>query len=1690
MNPLLSAPSVRWTETKLSCIHSAFEDQASERPAAVALSFGDQDLSYADLNAAANQLAHHLQHHGVRPETPVAIYLDRSFHMVIAILAVLKAGGTYVPIDLAYPLERVDFILKDTRAPILLTTSNLAKAFSGFPTTRVICLDTDQHGILCEKAENPVPSVSPANAAYIIFTSGSTGKSKGVVVTHHNVVRLLHRTAHWYGFGPSDVWPLFHSYAFDVSVWELWGSLFHGGRLVIVPYLVTRSPQDFYELLAREKITVLNQTPSAFRQLIWAEENAPGKQPLALRYVICAGEALELQSLKPWFNRHGDQHPTVVNMYGITETTVHSTYRPIRLADLQNRGSSPIGIPIPDLQIRLLDDRLEPVPAGVPGEICVSGEGVARGYLNRPDLTEARFLPDPCSADPAARMYRSGDLARINSAGELEYLGRIDFQVKIRGFRVELGEIESALNRHAMVRESCVVACETPDGDKRLVGYVVPVSAPPTVTELRKHLAQVIPEYMIPAVFLFLARFPLNANGKIDRRALPDPGLSRPNLQNPFLEARNPVETTLAGIWAEVLHLQQVGVNDNFFELGGDSIRSIQILAKAQKAGLGFTLQQILDHPTIAGLAGIHKAVKSPETILSAPFSGIDPGDLALLGADIEDAYPITSLQLGMFYHNELDPLSAIYHDVFSFAITAPLDEAKLSQALNQLLQRHPVLRTSFHLAGFSKPLQLVHRLVVPPFTLEDLRQLDAARQEQAVAQWIEIEKRNAFDRATAPLVRFHVQQHSGSAFQFFISFHHACLDGWSLAAVITEVFQDYSSFLQTGLPAGIVSPAARYREFVDLECATARSPDSRAFWSMKLLEAPSQKLPRWPEALRTSAHEQSRGPEIGIEPEVFARLKQLSHSAGVPLKSVLLAAHQKVMSCLCGQQDVITGLVMNGRPEVLDGERLVGLFLNTIPLRSKLDSPSWLGLIRQVFDAERELIPHRRYPIAELHKANHGQALFESAFDFVHFHVYEQLRSCGKLDLQEGHYFEANNLTTYTTFLLDVDATTLRMHIDYDPNEICLRQVENINAYYTSTLREIAQDPNGRPDHFSPLAENEKHQLLRAWNSTQRDYPRDACIHELFEARAKETPGACAVMFGDQMLSYADLDRRADELAAILAHKKVGQGRPVALCLERCPDLLIALLAILKTGAAYVPLDPAYPPDRLSFMVEDSQASLILTQHSIATLFSSGSTPVLCLEDASLSSPRSGGPIRPYPAAVSTDLAYVIYTSGSTGRPKGVEITHRSVVNLLLSAAETAGFTAADHLLAVTTLSFDIAALELFMPLVTGARLTLASREIAADPIRLGQLIESSGATLMQATPSTWSMLVETGWKSSLSLTIFCGGESLQPLLAQALCERSRAVWNFYGPTETTIWSTAWLVAPSQPVSIGTPLANTAAYILDSKLQPVPVGTVGELYLAGDGLARGYHLRPELTAERFLPNRFSGFPDDRMYRTGDLARRLPDGTIECLGRVDHQVKIRGHRIEPGEIQAALRLHPEIADALVTAAADKAGGQHLVAYLISRNGPPDTRQIREHLRHRLPEFMVPAHFVRIERFPLTPNGKIDLRGLPTPGQTAENPETCIAPRTACEQALAAIWSEVLLRNEIGIDTNFFDAGGDSLSATRVFARINRAFKTDLALKQLFQHPTIRSLAEIVAGAPTQVQPRPIVRQPRALPVQS
>jgi len=1647
-------------------LHELFEEQAQRTPGNVALVLDDQVLTYSELNARADELAQDLRELGVGPETLVGIFMERSIEMVIALLGILKAGGAYVPLDIEHPKERLAFMLDDAEPPVLLTQRRLVDRLPELKAVKAVYINerSSCDGVREQTKSGDAP-LRPRgeNPAYVIYTSGSTGTPKGVAVTHANVLRLFTATDKWFNFNANDVWTLFHSYAFDFSVWELWGALLYGGRLVIVPYLVSRQPEAFYQLLLKERVTVLNQTPSAFRQLMQAEQsswpNASEAPPLALRFVIFGGETLELQSLGPWFERHGDEQPLLVNMYGITETTVHVTYRPIRESDLSTTTGSVIGERIADLQIYVLDKARKPVPIGVPGELYVGGAGLARGYLHRPALTSERFVTHPW--DEGARLYRTGDRGRYLANGDLEYLGRVDRQVKVRGFRIELGEIEAVLAQHANVSESVVMARDD-DGDTRLVGYIV-TEQDLTVNELRSHMKERLPEYMVPSAFVLLDRLPLTTNGKVDRRALRAPEDSRLDLGEAYVAPESEAEQILAGVWAEVLKVERVGVCDNFFALGGDSIRSVNVLSLARARGLNFSLQQLFQFQSIRELA---QAIADDETVSgstihSTPFSLLSDKDKLKLPADVVDAYPLSRLQSGMLYHLEATAGVSVYHNINSYHLKAQLNEEVFVHAVQHVVARHDVLRTSFDLFSYSEALQLVHKEAHLPITFEDLRHLTPAAQDEVIKSYTESEQQNRFDPSCPPLLRFHIHRTSDETFQFTLTECHAILDGWSLQSTLAEIFQVYFALLKNKSLPEQKPFATSFREFIALEQAALKSEECQRFWYESLSDATVAEISPWDSELTGSGRERARNLVVHIPDEVSEGLHRMAVNAAVPIKSVLLAAHLKVMSMLMGQSDIITGLVCNGRPEEADGDLIRGLFLNVVPFRQQLASQSWSEFVRATFESERNMLPFRRYPLPAIQEQLNTPSFFKTTFNYVHYHVLDGVLGSGDVQvLQQVEGYEETNFTLNAGFMSHVLSSRVLLRIAV--NHLSESQAQAISGYYERVLAAMARNVSGPLETEPFLGEAEKHRVLVEWNDTAREFPSDKCFQQLFEEQVEETPDAEAVVFGEQRLSYRELNNRANRLAHHLRTLGVGPETLVGISVERSIEMVVGILGILKSGSAFVPLDPSYPRERLAFMIEDSSIGVLLTQERLLNALPPYSGKIVDLNRSDMSYRTDNLDLITTPQ----NAAYVIYTSGSTGTPKGAVIAHRGLCNLATAQIRAFNVQQSSRVLQFAALSFDASVTEFAMALLCGAALVIAPREDLIPGERLIALLRDQAITTVTFPPSVLALLPPEDFPALR--TIVVAGEACWAELVERWAVNDRLFCNAYGPTENTVCIS---IAECEPdgarPTIGKALANVQVYVLDQNMCPAPPGVPGEIYSGGEGLARAYLNRPDLTATRFVPNPYSTIPGARLYRTGDRGRYLPDGQLEFLGRVDQQVKLRGFRIELGEIEAVLCRHDAVRDAIVVAREEKNGEKRLVAYVVSE---VETAELRRYLQERLPDYMVPAAWMTLAALPLTANGKVDRKALPAPdSQRPDLKSAYIAPRSAIERDIAAVWQEVLAIENVGVNDNFFDLGGHSLQAVLVHGKLRAKFEKNLLLFELFQFPTIAAMAKYISN---------------------
>jgi amino acid adenylation domain-containing protein/FkbM family methyltransferase len=1214
-----------------------------------------------------------------------------------------------------------------------------------------------------------------------------------------------------------------------------------------------------------------------------------------------------------------------------------------------------------------------------------------------------------------------------------------------------------------------------------------PDLAPLSPESLREFLRPSLPEYMVPTAFVLLDGLPLTSGGKVDHRALPAPEAA--SASPTAVAPRTPRERILAEVWAEALGLTSVGVQDNFFDLGGDSIRSIRVRALAQQRGVLFSAADLLESQTIeelarraAGPEGTEENVEEPT--ITAPFALLallaeDDRERLLARAtaagDIEDAYPLALLQAGMLFHSAADPEGTAYHNVNSLHLRAPYDEERLRQAIAGLLFRHPVLRTAFDLTSYGEPLQLVFRHPRHPdlpLAIHDLRHLDEAEQERFLDQVLADERQRPFDWSRAPLVRFAVHRRGPDTFQLTWAEHHAILDGWSLASMVTELLRDY---LSPGQARTDPVPAVAFRDFIAQERRALGEESLRRFWSDRLAEAVPTSLPRAPHPGPVPAGRQMRAHEESLPPALVEGLRELARKAGAPLKSVLLAAHLRVLAAASGRTDALTGLVTNARPEVEGGDRLFGLFLNSLPFHLRLGGGNWLDLVRETFRAEQEMFPYRQYPVAEITRQRGGGPLFETLFNYTHFHVLREVLALPGLAVLGRRSIVVDlGLTLVTDFSLSPEAS-LDLHLAYDARVLPRHQVEALAGAYRRTLAAMAETP-GAPYEasllLSPLSAAERQQLLIEWNDSGEERSGGSGLHRRFEQQAARTPRATAVLATGGRLTYAELQAQANRLAHRLRGLGIGPEKRVGISLDRTAGMVVAVLAVLKAGGAYVPLDPTLPVERLESLVRDAGLALWITSLEPAEGRSGGSLPRR-LDPAreDLSGESADAP----PGEVDGEnLAYVIYTSGSTGQPKGVAIAHRSADALISWAVSFFSPSRLAGVLAASGLGFDLAVFEIFAPLACGGAVVLAEHVL-----ELPTLPTAGAVTLLNTVPSLLQELLRQGGLPAGITTVTLAGEALPQELVDRLFERTavQQVYNLYGPSEDTTFSTVAHLAPRRapeaaaPPPIGRPLPGTAVFLLDAHLAPVPAGVAGELFLGGRGLARGYLHRPELTAERFVPCPRGGAPGDRLYRTGDLARHRPDGELEFLGRLDHQVKLRGLRIELGEIEAALTAHPAIRAAAV-AVAGQGSHARLVAYVVANvanvandETAPAPDRLRDFLRQRLPEPMVPAHFVPLAALPLTSRGKLDRAALSAveAKATASRAPFC-APRDRLEIDLAQIWEELLNVAPIGVRDDFFALGGHSILALRLMVQVRQRFGSPLPMAELLRHPTIESLA--------------------------
>lgn len=1672
-----------------------FEAQVECTPDDEAIRMGDRCLTYRELNERANQMAANLRTHGVDSGQLVALYMENSIEVVCTILGVLKAGAAYVPVDIATPTERLALILQDiakglaATLPVLVTQSGFA---SDLPdgVAQVITVQAEFASIGEYPVSNPRFPASPNDIAYVIYTSGSTGTPKGVMIEHRSLVNYIWWAREKYCGGERLTWPLFSSLAFDLTVTSIFTPLISGGQIRVYREDPGAHGTVIFKVIEDNAADIVKLTP-AHLAMVRDMISSTSK----MRKFIVGGEEFKSELARD-ITRNAGGPVAIYNEYGPTEATVGCMIH--RYDSEKDLGLSvPVGIPAANTCIFVLDEHLSPVPIGDIGEMYLAGDGLARGYFNRPELNAERFVtaPDPRQMGPTAkssavgpalvRLYKTGDLARWSATGSLEFLGRADHQVKIGGARIELGEIEARMLKHPDVRES-VVGIVGGDGKQivaqtalaeasnigetsinRLVAYYVSDKTL-NAAALRAYLAQVLPAYMLPTHFVRLDRLPLTSNGKIDRKALPAPTSDTLAFSQDFIRPRTEIEKALAVIWTDLLKVESVGISDDFFELGGHSLLAIKAVSRIRDIfGVDLQIQAMFEDPTIAGLSKILAGAKG----LSGSIQRIEQRKRG-------GPSSLSFAQEQLWFLDQLAPGIPVYNIVDVIRIGGRYDGNAMRRAVNQLVCRHEILRTAFS-DHDGQPLQVVAPTIDLVLADVDLSSLPEQEREREWSRVVREQGRKLFDLSQAPLLRGTAVHMSSHEHRLLLTIHHIVADEWSMELIQREINQLYEAFSQ-GRPTPLTELPIQYADFSSWQRDRLQGEMLQAeisYWKGELAGAPSVlDLPTdKPRPAVQSFHGATELFEL--PPKLLEQLKSLGRQEQATLFMVLEAGFMALLYRYTGQVDILVGTPITGRTHS-ETEGLIGNFLNVVALRARFtDDLNSRSLLQQVRDRALGAYAHPEAPfellVAELapERDPSRTPLFQVMF------IQHDADGISQVSKVSGNRELGTGTSKFDlTLILSETGSRLDGMIEYSTDLFEAGTIRRMCAHYGTLLEAIIRDPEQSISTLPLLTQPELKQLRIEWNDTKAEYPVDVRFHELFEAQAKRTPERTAVKVGSTGLTYAELDSRANRLAQALRARGVGRGQRVGLCVERGTDMLAAVLGILKAGAAYVPLDPMFPQERLRFMDEDAELALLVSASALVDLFDLPRERQLLLDtDAAILAAQPDQRLTPDATrdARPEDAAYMIYTSGSTGKPKGVVVPHRAVVNFLTSMARAPGLTADDVLVAVTTLSFDIAVLELQLPLTLGATVVIASREQAVDGRALRTLLEQHRATIMQATPVTWRLLLEAGWQAGKGFKALVGGEGLPKDLADQLIANGIELWNMYGPTETTVWSTcARITDTANGITIGKPIANTTVYILDEQKNLCPIGVPGELCIGGDGVTLGYWNRPELTADRFIADPFSAVPGATLYRTGDRARWRNDGTLEHLGRLDFQVKIRGYRIELGEIETAIARHPLIREAVVIVREDTTGDPCLVAYLVAENPPANlVEQLRALLRAALPEYMVPAHFVTLDTLPLTPNAKLDRKALPIPDSSHIAQRTSLTqPRTETEKILVGIWAEVLGLEQVGIEDNFFDLGGHSMLAMRMVSRVCQEFSIELPLRELFAAPTIADLSLRIEAA--------------------
>ncbi|MBC8757651.1 amino acid adenylation domain-containing protein [Kordia sp. YSTF-M3] len=1651
------------------CIHEVFEEIAEKYPHKIAVSHNDESISYANLNKKSNALAQSIQKRGILPDAIIGIYMNRSIESIIAVLGILKAGAAFLPLDVNYPTARISYIIQNSKLKIVLTKKEVHEKLQTVKQGANI-----EEIILEEVAEPEVynlqKNATSTNLAYIIYTSGTTGFPKGVMVQHNGFVTMITDQIQSFSCTANDTFAQFASISFDASIYELFLALLSGGTLVIIPEDIKKNGKLLRDYFIQKEITIATLPPTLVATI-------PKEKKLPLKTLITAGEAANIEDVK-----HYSKYLTYINAYGPTETSVcASSYTVNPNTDIEE---IPIGTPLSNIQFHILDVNLKQVAVGIPGELYLSGIGVARGYLNNPELTQERF-----SIINGKRSYKTGDRVICKPDGNVYFLGRTDHQIKIRGFRVDPEEIEVVLQEQEDVQNATIIAKKV-NGNLSLLAYYTAAEKIKSQV-LKSFLQDRVPSYMLPHFFIFIEKMPLTLNGKIDREQLRNKELAL-DLDNQYVAAQNETEKELVAIWEDILGIDAVGVEDNFFDLGGDSIKNIQVINKASKYGLDLKNKDLFKHQTIQELSknvALFKNnetetsdVKPAETLSQAEIDAfIEENNLVDQKENIEAVFSLTSLQLGILYEHLKASNTGLYYLQSLVTIEEKINYEIFEETISEVIARYDALRTGVFYQNIANPLQVTFKKCEPTIEILDWRTIE--HKEEKLKQTIASRRRHSFNLNNPPLFRICFIEYDDTTVKLLVESHHILMDGWSNGILLKYIFNSYSK-KKYQTPFNPVAPTL-YRNYVAQLKHTQNKTQEKIFWEEHLkgfdeiTPLPLENLDNKLQLKNAVMHKETK---FYNDLTNAAKFTSFSQSNRITPNTITLTAFFILLKKLTNKDDILIGGISSGRSlRGIDTKDSVGLHVNTTPFRvSMQDSQLIDDFLKNIQETSLQRLEYEHTSIADIYSYcdyKSPEGLFQILYGFQNFPKYQVKNQETKIKISKLETIEQDHYPLGFAFSF---SDNLEVTVNYDTNRYSEKTIDTFIYYFKNIIASILQKVENETVATLPiLKEKDIQQVVYDWNANASPIP-TMCMHEAVEKYAKQNPNAIAVQDAFKSISYSELNTKSNQLATYLQAQNIKKGDSVAVYLERSVDVIIAITGIMKAGAVYVPIAIATPEKRIAYILENANAKTLITQENLqekTQAFQKDLQHIITFDSDRINEYENNN----LEAVLPTDIAYIIYTSGSTGVPKGVPIAHRSFVNMIVDKIKRFDVQQKDVLSQITSLSFDASLSEIFLALFAGSKLVIIPENVKKSGTEIIAYLKTHQITVSTLTPAYISVLDK---KEKLPLrTLISGGEKAKTEDVAHYTKYLNYI-NAYGPTEASICVSCYKVKSEnigQNIPIGKPLANTKLYVLDKHENPQPIGVPGELYIGGVGLTNGYLNKNELTKKAFIKSPFANA--ETIYKTGDLVKWLPDGNLLFLERADFQVKIRGHRIELGEIENTLQKHADVKENVVIHKTSNTESFLICFYCAENNAELDSLKLKSFLKTHLPDYMIPAKFIKLEVLPLTTNGKIDLKKLKSYQVTFASSKEIVAPTNETERKLAEIWKNELKIAQLSIHDNFYELGGDSIKIMKILGQIQHEFGQKIEINVFSDNATVAMLASVLSAHKNsdsqQIQPAPV-----------